>query len=182
VSILSQIVFHIFPGKNPQSFYFCLGTFPLTFKEQKVKAVKVNWPTYVLALTSLAVHPSIGLRTQIFRYKSNLVDTRARGLSQVEGQRQKVISGQKLVSLTTSSLTIVAMHILAIIPIYVNKLEASVIDQYPNYIWVYVHSLFVYPFFFLVMAAIFFSKNQQLRLSLYRNVSAEVSRLYKLKL
>jgi hypothetical protein len=87
-----------------------------------------------------------------------------------------------LVSLTTSSLTIVAMHILAIIPIYVNKLEASVIDQYPNYVWVYIHSLFVYPFFFLVMAAIFFSQNQQLRLSLYRNVSSEIARLAKFKL
>jgi hypothetical protein len=32
------------------------------------------------------------------------------------------------------------------------------------------------------MAAIFFSQNQQLRLSLYRNVSSEIARLAKFKL
>jgi CRISPR/Cas system endoribonuclease Cas6 (RAMP superfamily) len=70
LSILSQTVFHIFPGKNPQSFYLCLGTVPLTFKEQKVK---VNWPSFALALTSLAVHLSIGLRTHFFNRKFNQV-------------------------------------------------------------------------------------------------------------
>jgi hypothetical protein len=179
LSILSQTVFHIFPGKHPQSFYLCLGTFPLAFKEQKVK---VNWPSFALALTSLAVHLSIGLRTQYFRRKSNQVEAIARGLTQVEDQRQKVISGQKLVSLTTSSLAIVAMHVLAIIPIYVNKLEPAVVDEYPNYIWVYVHSLCVYPSFFIVMVVLFVTKNQQLRSSLYRNVSSEISRWAKFRI
>jgi hypothetical protein len=128
-----------------------------------------------LGLVSVRKNPSLA---HVFHQ----VEAIARGLTQVEDQRQKAISGQKLVSLTTSSLAIVAMHVLAIIPIYVNKLEPAVVDDYPNYIWVYVHSLCVYPSFFIVMVVLFVTKNQQLRSSLYRNVSSEISRWAKFKI
>jgi hypothetical protein len=83
----------------------------------------------------------LGSKNPSLAHVFHQVEAIARGLTQVEDQRQKAISGQKLVSLTTSSLAIVTMHVLAIIPIYVNKLEPAAIDEYPNYIWVYVHSL-----------------------------------------
>jgi ABC-type uncharacterized transport system permease subunit len=65
VSFVYQSVYLILPGKNPHSFYFCLGKFPLSLARNKAK---VNWSIIILAIASLAIHVFVGIRTHAFKY------------------------------------------------------------------------------------------------------------------
>ena len=161
------------PGRNPQSFYFCIGHFPMKFSGQRLKP---NWASNGLALSSLAVHLVVGIRTWVFKRKAREADEEAMGLptaaaaaAACSDQRKKTISSQRLMSVTTNVLLVVTMHLVGIIPIYVNILEPTFVDQYPNYILAYIQNILIYPAFFLLLGAVHCIRNKDLRKYLRRN-------------
>ncbi len=146
--------------------------YPLKLKGEQIK---VNWAITVLAVASLAIHISVGLRTYAYKYFANKADKQAMvtGLS-VADNRTKQVNNQTLVSLTANILIIAAMHVLAVSTIYVNNREPDFIEQYPNYILVYVQNLCIYPLLFLIIAFVYYVKNPQLRVSFRREFKTEV--------
>jgi succinate dehydrogenase hydrophobic anchor subunit len=128
-------------------------------KVRVTKQIKVNWAITVLAVASLAIHISVGLRTYVYKYFANKADKQAMvtGLS-VADNRTKQVNNQTLVSLTANILIIAAMHVLAVSTIYVNNREPDFIEQFPNYILVYVQNLCIYPLLFLIIAFVYYVK------------------------
>ena len=96
-------------------------------KVRVTKQIKVNWAITVLAVASLAIHISVGLRTYVYKYFANKADKQAMvtGLS-VADNRTKQVNNQTLVSLTANILIIAAMHVLAVSTIYVNNREPEI--------------------------------------------------------
>jgi hypothetical protein len=149
-----------------------VGEYPLKLKGEQIK---VNWAITLLAVASLAIHLSVGLRTYVFKYKTNKVDkqTIVTGWS-VADNRTKQVNNETLVSLTANILIIAAMHVLAVSTIYVNNREPDFLERYPNYILVYLQNLCIYPLLFLIIAIVYYVKNPQLRVSFKREYKTEV--------
>jgi len=160
-----QFAIFAMPGKDPQSFYFCTGKFPMKFFSKKLKP---NWANNLLALSSLALHLGIGIRTWAFKYQARRADEIAMGLSAAD-HRNKTISNQTLVGLTTNVVLVVMMHLTGIIPIYVNTLEPTYVDRYPHYILAFIQNILIYPLFFLVLGISYCIRNKDLRLFIQRN-------------
>ena len=123
----------------------------------------------------------MGLKNYLYKCKANKIDIQAMSLPP-SNARTKIKTSQKFVSLTTNSLIIIAMHVLAITPIYVNGRDPMLVDKYPNYIWVYIQNLWCYPLLILIIVIVYSSKNPQIQQSFWKDLKSKKLQYYVCKI
>jgi hypothetical protein len=127
---------------------------------------------HILALGSLVVHLYLGLKNYLYKQKTSKIDILEAVSRSTADARTKTKISQRLVSLTSNSLIVIAMHVLAITPVYVNGRDPRFVDKYPYYIWVYAQNLWCYPLLILTIVIVYSLKNPQIQMSFWRDLGS----------
>jgi uncharacterized protein (UPF0333 family) len=149
----------IFPGKEPTTFYLCIGKMPKLLVSIKTKT---NISFNFLLLISIICHAYIHIHLFIQKYKENKQsrqaetqqDNRNQQTQQIQAEKsegsamcrtgiQNMVLNRKkqgnLFSLTLNAINLTILILSRIAPNIMNQTDPSIMDVYPNYMCFYIH-------------------------------------------
>ena len=154
VSLFSQIIYMLLPGKNPHNFFVCLGQFPVILTG---KPVKPNAAVNYLLLLSFLLHTFGGIRIKIYRDRENQMD-------QVQSMAvAPTISSEAMINFTTNAISLLLLIISGVIPVVINTMNPANFEVYPNYLWLYVMHHYSPTIVLGSTAIIYYTKNPPIR-------------------
>jgi hypothetical protein len=155
VSICTQVIYIIMPGKNPQNYYMCLGYYPTKYNGEMVKP---NSSINYFLLFSFIVHMLAGIRIKLHRRKEAQIDK-----IQTITVAASLGHSNMMMNFTTNITSLLLLILSAVGPAMLNKMEPLILDTYPNFIWVYISHHYWPPCVLALTALIYYSKNPPLR-------------------
>ena len=158
VSLISQVVMAILPGKNPHSYFVCTGYFPVNLAGAKVKA---NLPYSYLLIASFLLHVFAGVRIKIHRHKQTMIDHAQSGTAAPNAGH---ISSQTLINFTTNIVSLLLLVFAAVVTVIVNTMDPVKFDSFPNYVWIYVLHHYTPTIILSSTVIIYYTKNVSLRI------------------
>jgi len=150
LSFGTQILYMLLPGKNPINYYMCTGHYP---SEIWYQPVKPNWIMLIAGLCGIMLHFVIAF----VKFKA------------ADHQEDKNLFSKTSNSVGISSLICVSL----IVPALLNTLEPPELDEYPNYLLLYVLHHYLTQLNLIVIVTAYFYKNMSLRsrlLGAFKNV------------
>jgi hypothetical protein len=162
--ISSQIVLQTLPGKDQIRISACLGKVP---KKYNNAPLKNNWALLIVIFSSILFH--IGY----FIFKLYLKLFESRKLTEFENYKQQVLPN-KNINFYNNFTTFLVIVLLVGGTFNVYRLTAinpEEIDNYPNYVLLYMQDLFIYPCGVLFFLIIFLSRNENVRIDILREIA-----------
>ena len=160
VSIMTQTVYAIQPGKNPMHYYICVGRITNTY--DATKTVKMNHSVLFILTVSCLLHAFAGVRLLIVRYKSN-IELKSPMSS------NSILNKESLVSVTSNLCSIFMILFSSAIPGELNKIDFSQLDK--HFLLIHLFHHYSPQTIFAATILIFLMKNAQLRNFLKREYS-----------
>jgi hypothetical protein len=157
VSIITQTVYAIQPGKNPMHYYICVGRISRNYLATKI--VKLNYSVTVILTLSLFLHAFAGLRLLLVRYKSNIE-------LQSPISSKSVLNKESLVSVTANLSSLCMILFSSSIPSELNKIDFTQLQK--HYLLIHIFHHYLPQTIFAATIIIFLIKNSQLRKFLKR--------------
>jgi len=140
LSVISQTVYLLQPGKDPINYYMCMGKYPNEFQNQPVK---VNYSFIVVCIFSIVLH----LVAVVDKLKT-----------------KDIFEHKSLFSKTSNTVGIISVMCVAfIIPALANMKEPEELDKYPNYLLLYALHLYLTECNIIVIGIAYFWKTPSLR-------------------
>ena len=166
VSMASQLIYVLMPGKNPQNYYMCLGYYPTKYNGE---IVKINSSINYLLLFSFVAHVFSGIQIRLYRHKdSNKDQVQTINFAPVLG------STKMMMNFTTNIISLLLLILSSAGPAMLNKMEPIILDTYPNVIWVYISHHYWPPCVLALTALIYYTKNPTLRSFLWFELLARM--------
>jgi hypothetical protein len=165
ISLTTQIIYAFQEGKNPQNYFLCLGYYPTKLAGQTVKA---NTSMNYMLLFSFLAHVIAGIRIKLHRRKEHQKDL-------VQALTVETSPGNKnmMMNFTTNLISLLLLIVSSAGPAVVNKMEPIVLDNYPNYFWVYLIHHYSPQFVLGCTALIYYIKNPPLRKVIWLEMSGK---------
>ena len=156
-SMISQVTLFLLPGKQPKTYYVCLGEFPNKYISLPVKKnitliaiFVVTFICYIYANIKIKIYSKSQNSSQLL-LKTGLVPT-----------KQACFNMQSMENIALN-IDIWVLPSIFIVSVVSNRLKLDEIDQYPNYVWLYaIHHLVPFSATFTMMA-IHYGNNMMLR-------------------
>ena len=149
--LICQCTYLIFPGKQPMSFYFCLGKMHKSLIDVKVKN---NASFNFLVIMTIICHTFIHIKFFVHKQhetlgsvphplpQSQLPSSPNCGQPRIQTILMNRIKQESLFSLASNAISIMVMVLSGIAPNVLNRIHPSMVDEYPNYLWAYLHQHF----------------------------------------
>ena len=171
-SMICQATLLFYPGREPMTFYFCVGKMPRALVDTNVKN---NALFNILALVTLASLIFVHTRLLIHKYKTKQKLAPSLNPQINDSNKSKYIWMEKisqdtLFSLASNVIAIIILGMSGVAPSIINRTNPNMIDAYPNYLWVYIHQHVTTSIGFSVINAYFFIKKPLLRKLHVRNM------------
>ena len=154
VSLISQIIHMVIPGKKPHNFFVCLGHFPVKLTGIPVKS---NEAVNYLLLLSFLLHMFGGIRIMIYRFRENQMDL-MQSVAAVS-----TLSSEAMINFTTNAISLLIFIASAVVPVVINTTDPANFQVYPNYIWLYVMHHYSPTVVLGSTAIIYYTKNPPIR-------------------
>jgi len=167
-ALICQTTTLIFPGKEPMTFYLCVGKIPKSLIDMKVKNnASFNFVSLIALICYIFVH----IKLIIHRYKGNQQAGRAHpqqlptqptchsGLQNIFLNRMKQ---ENLFSLSSNAVAITVLVLSGIAPNVINRTDPNIMDIYPNYLWVYIHQHFTFNIGILLVSFLHYRRKPAL--------------------
>lgn len=127
LSFLSQFVFVFLPGRNPLAYFVCKGNFPVS-QIPMDQPVKINYPVYVLILTSIVIHIVIGIRLKKARSLNQqlFLETAVK----TKGIYNTILEKKMLANFKTNIISITVLFCASYLTLYINNLEVHEVSKF----------------------------------------------------
>ena len=163
---LTNFTYYFLPGSNPNFYYICLGTIP---KNHNFRTVKENEPIIVLLLFTILLHIFTALRYQVYKYKEKSFVT------EQMTEQQKLyclhVNQSSIVNFATNVAGVIYLTMTSYVPNKLNVTNPIEFNAYPEYLWLYIFDLYLYPINELFLILVLMYKNPQLRSYCRREIS-----------
>ena len=153
VGIITEIVFLLMPGKNPNYFYICLGKIP---ENHEMAKPKQNLPLLLTIFVTVCLHIVFGVKLKMSERKES---------NEVTLNNSVVKSKSKMIDLVSLSLHLAGLIAYMIIYFPAFKIQAMDLrsfNEYPNFVWMYVFHLGSVQTFEVLLLASLLGKNEKL--------------------
>ena len=155
-SFVFNFVIFFLPGRQPLFFYICANIDP------KIDQSLPKKLSGILEMLSLLLHIIIKIRILVYKTK---IDPEISNcfLAFKKATATQTLDKHSIANFSTNFFSISIFSVLVIVISKVNSLSPSEINEYPNYIYVYVHQ-FIYPNLIgFVTSGIYYINNPSLR-------------------
>ena len=155
-SFIAQFYQFMLPGKQPNIYYICLGTFPNNLISTPTKP---NSPAIYQFLVSFVFYACASIRIKIHSKKENanqMIQTATISL------QQAWINTQTLENFVINVIHLWVMLSGFLVTVVINKLRLDELDFYPNYFWIYATHHYVPISMTFTMMALNYGKNKLL--------------------
>jgi hypothetical protein len=156
ISILSQIIFVLTPGKNPIHFYICVGEMPISEMEH---SVKLNYSVIALLISSILLHILAGFQLWVIRKKTIKKETQY--ISKFKNN--SIVDNDNLASVTSNIISLMIFIVASFVPAQLNKIDVLNFHSYPNSLISDIFHHYLPQSQFFVTFLIFYCKNESLR-------------------
>jgi hypothetical protein len=173
--ITSQIVLHTLPGKDHIRISACIGKVPQQYANVPYKK---NWALFTVIFLSILFH--IGYLI----FKLYLKSFESRKLKEFENFKKQMLPNKKIHlynNLTT--FLVISLLVGGTFTVYMlTAMNPEEIDNYPNYVMLYMQDLFIYPCGVLFFLVIFLNKNENVKIDVLREIACmfRVKKCYKI--
>ena len=153
VGIITNLVFLLMPGKNPNYFYICLGKIPDNHEMTKPKQ---NLPLLLTILVTVCLHIVFGVKLKMSERKES---------NEVTLNNSAVKSKSKINDVVSLSLHLAGLIVYMIIYFPAFKIQAidpRSFNEYPNFVWMYVFHLGSVQTFEVLLLTSLLGKNEKL--------------------
>jgi len=166
--LICQLTTLIYPGKDPMTLYLCVGKMPKSLVDAKVKS---NASFNVLVLATIICNTYIHIKLAIHKYKGNqqAIQAQSQQLASspschtgIQGIILNRMNQENLFSLASNAIAFTVFMISGIAPNVMNRTDPTVMDIYPNYLWVYVHQHITVNVGLLTVNLVYFHKKPSL--------------------
>ena len=166
-SIICQASLLLLPGREPMTFYLCAGKMPRKFLAEKVKNnAMFNMLALVTLVTHIIIHTKLTIHKRAEKPKiaptiSSLVNATT---------RMEKFNQQSLFSLASNVIAIIIFGMSAMGPMAINRTDPTLMNIYPNYLWVYMHQHITTSLGFGVISIFFLNKKPMVQKLFVRNM------------
>ena len=134
-SCISQIVYHLMPGREGIDIYICSGRFPLHYLSTPVK---INYPAFLTVVLSLLIHLSFAILTHTFKH---CVKDKFSKYENYKTQWANVTTKENMYHYSSQLGGIMLVSGIIIYPSRILfRLHPAVLDSYPFYLWYYIQT------------------------------------------
>ena len=164
-TFLTHFVFAVLPGRNPNSFYICLKSMPKSYENQETK---INWTLIWVMIVSLFAHVAIGIRYLYYaKREQHIIDAT---LTQQDKITRIKISKSSMVNFSTNIFGVLFLLSISYVPQRVKTTSFSKLNNYSEYIWVYVMYFYIPAISQIVATIVLVTRNLQLKRYIKREI------------
>jgi hypothetical protein len=144
-ALICQTTTLIYPGKESITFYFCTGKMPKGLVDEKVKN---NASFNFTFLVSVICHAYIHVKLAIHKYKGNQSACHVQTEQQISPTSchsgiQSILlnrlNQENLFNFATNVLSIAMLTLSSININVMNRTDPTTMNEFPNYLWIYLH-------------------------------------------
>jgi hypothetical protein len=163
---LIQSTVDILPGKHPMNYVVCTGKNPALDTNKETKVIR-NYVMISGCLLVSIVYIFVQIKIKLYELKRKPV------ASNVGGQEKKPLTDFLIVVIYIIFIT---LHVILVLNS--QTLVNAKLDVFPNYLYLYYIQLCFSPNFNIMLTALYFARNRQLRDSLFREIQGHWANIW----
>ena len=166
LSFLSQSVYMRMPGRNPTSYYICMGSFPLS---QLPNPVKPNLPYFSLMILSTFTHMITALKMRMAK------ETVVVPATQTPFSNNHVENNQDiLANLNSNIISMIWISIAGCVTYLYNELSPENLNMFPNYLIVFFCHLWLPQVLSYATIIVYYRSHKNLQATVWKEIVARI--------